>query len=267
MVHETGREVPDPVAARVRLGFLQVGAVVEAQQPVPGGQVSGDVGGEDPAAVDLPGFRWQVPQAHRFGGADAVGFDDGVLAVHDVDVLGVVAAGNARYPAVGDVGAGDRVLPAGLALVVRQVPQVPARRLDPPGDPPQPARPVPGPGHQAGDLGDVLVLFGRAVLPGAGLPRAGGDVPDGVLVGGGDHPAAGEQQDPARGGQGQQVLDEVMAGPGPVDADQDLGPEPGRDLPDGRGQHLLVVGEGVRARVAGPQQHGQALAGIRRPRP
>ena len=34
-----------------------------------------------------------------------------------------------------------------------------------------------------------------------------------------------------------------------------------------RGQHLLVVGERVRARVAGPQQHGQALARIRSPRP
>jgi len=56
VVHEAGREVPDPVAQRVRLGFLEVGAVVEAQQPVPGGQVSGDVGGQDPAAVDLPGF-------------------------------------------------------------------------------------------------------------------------------------------------------------------------------------------------------------------
>jgi hypothetical protein len=56
-VHEAGREVPDSVAERVRLGFLQVGAVVEAQQPAPGGKVSGDVGGEDPAAVDLPGFE------------------------------------------------------------------------------------------------------------------------------------------------------------------------------------------------------------------
>jgi hypothetical protein len=48
-----------------------------------------------------------------------------------------------------------------------------------------------------------------------------------------------------RGGQGQQVSDEVVAGAGPVDADQELAPEPGRDLPQGRGQHLLMVGEGV----------------------
>ena len=156
--------------------------------------------------------------------------------------------GTPRDPAVRDVRAGDGVLPAGLLLVVRQVPQVPAGRLDPPGDPPQAAGPVPGPAHQAGDLGDVLVFLGRAVLAGAGLPRAGGHLPDRVLVGGGDHPAAGEQHDPARGGHRQQVLDEIVAGAGPVDADQDLAPEPGRDLPDRRGQHLLVVGERVRAR-------------------
>src|ERR1017187_3481592 len=47
------------------------------------------------------------------------------------------------------------------------------------------------------------------------------------------------------GGHRQQVLDELVAGPGPVDADQDLAPEPGRDLPDGRDQHVLVIGEGV----------------------
>jgi len=45
-----------------------------------------------PAAVDLPGFRWQVPQAHRLRGAHAVGLDNGVLVVHDVDVLRVMAA-------------------------------------------------------------------------------------------------------------------------------------------------------------------------------
>ena len=45
--------------------------------------------------------------------------------------------------------------------------------------------------------------------------------------------------DPPRGGQGQQVLHELVAGAGPVDADQDLLPEPGRDLPDRRGSTSL----------------------------
>jgi hypothetical protein len=69
-----------------RVGVPQVR--VEARQTGPGGQVGGDVRGDDPAAVDLPGFRWQVPQAHGLRSADAAGLHDGVLAVDHVNVLG-----------------------------------------------------------------------------------------------------------------------------------------------------------------------------------
>src|SRR6516225_1878708 len=72
------------------------------------------------------------------------GLHGSVLAVHGVDVLRVMAAGHAGYPGVRDVRAGDRVLPAGLLLVVGEVPQVAAGRLDPAGDPAQAAGPVPG---------------------------------------------------------------------------------------------------------------------------
>jgi hypothetical protein len=41
------------------------------------------------------------------------------------------------------------------------------------------------------------------------------------------------------------VLDELVAGAGPVDADEDLAPEPGRDLPDRGGEHFFMVGERV----------------------
>jgi hypothetical protein len=136
------------------------------------------------AAMTQPQLTCQafdVPQAHGLGGADPGGLHHGVLAVQDVDVLGVVAARHAGYPGVRDVRAGDRVLPARFLLIVRQVPQVAAGRPDPPRDPPQAAGPVPGPAHQARDLRDVLVVLGAAVLAGAGLPRAGGDLPDGVL--------------------------------------------------------------------------------------
>ena len=44
---------------------------------------------------------WQVPQAHGLRGADAGGLDGGVLAVHDVDVLRVVAAGTPPIPLPG----------------------------------------------------------------------------------------------------------------------------------------------------------------------
>ena len=53
--------------------------------------------------------------------------------------------------------------------------------------------------------------------------------------------------------------------PAPSTRTRTLPPEPGGDLPQRRGQHLLVVGERVRPGVAGPQQHGQALAGVRAP--
>ena len=89
------------VAERVRVGFPQVRVVAVAEEAGPGGQVGGDVRGDDPAAVDLPGLRREVPQAHGLRGADAAGLDDGVLAVDDVDVLRVVAARDAAIPVSG----------------------------------------------------------------------------------------------------------------------------------------------------------------------
>ena len=109
-----------------------------------------------------------------------------MLAVHDVDVLGMVAARDADDPDAGDVRAGNRVPPPGLLLLVGEVPHLPAGRLDPPGDPPRAAGPVPGPAHQVRDLRDVLVVLGAAVLAGAGLPRVRGDLADGILVSCGD---------------------------------------------------------------------------------
>ena len=100
-------------------------------------------------------------------------------------------------------------------------------------------------------------------MPGFHAPAGSGR--DGGLVGFGDGPAAGEQHLPLRGGHAQQVPDEVVAGPGSVNADQEPPPEPSRDLAERRGEHLLVVGEGVRAGVPWPQEHGQALAGIDAP--
>jgi hypothetical protein len=105
---EPGGDVPDPVAERARVGVPQFLVVAVAEEAGPGGEV----GGDDPAAVDLPGLRWQAAQADGLGGADAGGLDGGVLAVGDVDVLGVVAAWDAVDPGKGDVRAGDGVPPA-----------------------------------------------------------------------------------------------------------------------------------------------------------
>jgi len=92
--------VPNPVAERVRAGFPQL-VVVAAEEAGPGGEVGGDVRGNDPAGVDLPGLRGEVAQAHGLGGADACGLDGGVFAVHGVDVLGMVAGRDAAIPASG----------------------------------------------------------------------------------------------------------------------------------------------------------------------
>jgi hypothetical protein len=44
---EPGGQVPDPVAERIGVGFPQAGVVVVAEEAGPGGQVGGDVGGDD----------------------------------------------------------------------------------------------------------------------------------------------------------------------------------------------------------------------------
>ena len=54
---QAGGNVPDPVAEGVRVGVPQLRVVAEAEEAGPGGQVGGDVRGDDPAAVDPPGLR------------------------------------------------------------------------------------------------------------------------------------------------------------------------------------------------------------------
>src|SRR6266496_2466473 len=73
-------DVPGPVAERVRVGVAQARVVAVAEEAGPGGEVGGEVRRGNPAAVDLPGLRWQPAQAHGLRGADAGGLDAGVLA-------------------------------------------------------------------------------------------------------------------------------------------------------------------------------------------
>jgi hypothetical protein len=63
---EAGGDVPDP--ERVRVGFPQVRVVAVAEEAGPGGQVGGDVRGDDPAGVDLPGLRGEVAHHAQFIG-------------------------------------------------------------------------------------------------------------------------------------------------------------------------------------------------------
>ena len=99
-----------------------------------------------------------------------------------------------------------------------------------------------------------------------GFHASAGSFADGVLIGCSDHPAAGEEHRPPRRGRcASRCLTSSWLAPAPSTRTRILRPEPGGDLPDRRGQHVLVVGEGVRAGVPGPQQHRQALAGISSP--
>jgi hypothetical protein len=61
-----------------------------------------------------------------------------------------------------------------VALVGCQVLGLPPRWPGAAHDPPQPGGPTDGPAHQAGDLGDVLVVLHGAVPVHRGLPAAGG---------------------------------------------------------------------------------------------
>jgi hypothetical protein len=63
-----GRECARRLAERVWVGFPQLLVVAEAEEAGPGGQVGGDVRGDAPAAVDLPGFRGCAgPWPSRYG--------------------------------------------------------------------------------------------------------------------------------------------------------------------------------------------------------
>ena len=138
------------------------------------------------APAPQPQFTTHVlegnPQAHRFRGAHAV-LHDGVLAC-STSMNWAVAAGHAGDPPAPDIGDddGDRQ-PAAFSKAVRPWPAaasfVGARSTSPAG---QFRR-----GRAGGD-GDVLV--GAAPLrPGSrGLPGAGGQQPDGLLIGFGDGP-------------------------------------------------------------------------------
>jgi hypothetical protein len=92
MAGQPGRQVRDPVAERVRVCATEFLVAAVAEEAGTGGEVGGDVRGEDPSCVDLPSLRGEVAQAHGLGSVDPGRLDGGVVAVQHVDVLGMVAA-------------------------------------------------------------------------------------------------------------------------------------------------------------------------------
>lgn len=66
----------------LRLGVGQVLVVVQGQQPHPGVEITGEVHGEHPAAVHIPGGRGQVVQSVAIGAGPVL--DAGVRAVQHI---------------------------------------------------------------------------------------------------------------------------------------------------------------------------------------
>ncbi|GIH73301.1 hypothetical protein Mth01_55540 [Sphaerimonospora thailandensis] len=115
---------PQAVPHRLRLGPGQLAVVIQAQQPGPGVQISGDIGRQHPPDIHVPGFGRQVTQAHGLVRAHPV-LHCGVGAMEHVNELRLVAAGHAAHPSRAEVRGDDRVFPPGVLLQRGQVGLVP----------------------------------------------------------------------------------------------------------------------------------------------
>lgn len=160
---------------------------------------------------------------------------------------------------------GDRVAPAGLLLERGQLPQVPAGGLDAADDQPHALGPALT-SVQPGQLGDEVALLDLAVLSQGGFPGGFGEAGDGAFVLGRDRPADGVADRAPRGVQRLKALEQAVRGTGAVDPHQDLGLRGAGYLRECGIQHPQVIGDGVRAGVAFPQLHRQALVGVGQPR-
>ena len=149
----------------------------------------------------------------------------------------------------------ERGQPVAVDIVEPQL----SARMGPfaPHDHPHTRRPA-GQVNQPGELGHIRAVTGLAI---GVVGRGPHMVWNQVIEIGGVH----RQREPDRirhppSGEGFQG---GFGGPGPVDPDQHPTSRawPQTDLVQGVGDHLLVVGGGVRACVAGPQQDGQRFAG------
>ena len=119
-------------------------------------------------------------------------------------------------------------------------------------DNPHACRPA-GKVEQTGDVRDPRAVPDLPVSVVSRRPGAGGDLEDRLLHVLGDRHADGVVQPPGPGGQPAEELVRPAAG---VGADQHLPPQVSRELRDRQPGGRDVVGGGVRARVAGPEDDG-----------
>ena len=239
-VGQAGGDVQEPVAQRLRLARLQGRG--QREQAQPRGQVGGDRGGQRPGLVDGVLAGREPADAAVLGVADPA-LDAGVGAVpgfeeRDLSGLGVGGDGLVA-PAVGVFE--QRQLRAGVGMFAAD-------------DDPHPGRTSP---CSRGSPSAVIAGFTPSWHLDDRVPDLVGDgEPDRVLHG------------PATFGvQGGDPVQQVVRGSRAVGADQQLAPVRGRDLADGRGQDLDVIGCGVRAGVPGTQHQRQRLFGVVAPHP
>jgi hypothetical protein len=96
-----------------------------------------------------------------------------------------------------------------------------------------------------------------------GLPGSLGELADRGLLAAAQRPPDGPGDlVPVPAGEPVELLDQPVAGAGPVAGDHDLAAQRGREGPDRLAQEPQVIGGGVRPGGAGPEHPGQRLAGV-----
>lgn len=198
-------------------------------------------------------WKWREGQAGGLAAADAV-LDAGVCAMADLQVLQGALA-------VGGVGEEDLVAHAFVQVEQRQLGT--GVRGFTPDDDPGPVRVAGQVGH-AGQLGDFRALAQGAVLFECGMPDLLGQGSDRLADRLGDGVSDGEVGEDSACVQGPHVVQERFRSSGAVGADED-GCAVAVGVGD-LGKCLVedgdVVGGGVGAGVAGPEESGQGFAGV-----
>src|ERR1700722_9257203 len=275
---QAGGCVQDAVAQCLRLRLREV--AVQGQEPQPGQQDARDHGRVEPRLVDLVVAGGEMTEPGVLAGADDV-LDPGMDAMGGVDIGALAQPAFRVRGAVGD--------PQGVAPAVRGLEEGQLRAGVRPltaGEDPHRLRPglelITGRAvaQQPGQLGDVRFLD-PAPAVGAVPARAGtvsAALPDLALAVDGDLPGdLGDLADrgllpraqfPADrvgdlvavpGGKPVQLLDQGVAGAGPVAGDHQLPAQRGRERGDRVAQQAQVIGGGVAAGRARPPRPGDGL--------
>ncbi len=223
-------------------GFGSGEVAVEGEVVGPGEEILRHADDGEPCLVDGEAGRGQVGEPEVFGVADrSFGSPSAAVEGFEVGDVIVVEVGDHQLEAVAvDVGEGE--LRAGMWVFAA-------------GDHPGRGRPS-GQVDQSGDLGDLGSFSFVAAVDGDSWPPAaiGQSGNDRGELGGEAMPDDEPDLALAAG------IQEAVGQPGGIGAGDHLRGRH-RQLGEGGVEHRYVIGSGAGAGVAGPQQHGQLLAG------